>query len=57
LRWRESAKRGGQPPGWLLLLGAIALSALLLWLVDYPIDRWRQRRAKNFQRQPRSAAS
>jgi peptidoglycan/LPS O-acetylase OafA/YrhL len=39
------------------LLGAIALSALLLWLVDYPIDRWRQRRVKNFQRQPRLAAA
>jgi peptidoglycan/LPS O-acetylase OafA/YrhL len=52
-----SKTRLTSPPGWLLLLGAIALSVLLLWLVDYPIDRWRQRRAKIFQRQPRLAAA
>ena len=52
-----SKKGVTSPPGWLLLLGAIALSALLLWLVDYPIDRWRQRRVKNFQHQPRPAAA
>jgi peptidoglycan/LPS O-acetylase OafA/YrhL len=34
------------PPGWLLLLGSIAMSALLLWLVDYPVDRWRQQRLR-----------
>ena len=43
-----SKTRVTSPPGWLLLLGAIALAALLLWLVDYPIDRWRQRRVKKF---------
>jgi peptidoglycan/LPS O-acetylase OafA/YrhL len=48
-----SKKGVTSPPGWLLLLGSIALAALLLWLVDYPIDRWRQRRVKNFQHQPR----
>jgi len=26
-----------------------------LWLVDYPIDRWRQRRVKKFQSQARPA--
>jgi peptidoglycan/LPS O-acetylase OafA/YrhL len=52
-----SKKGVTSPPGWVLLLGAIALAALLLWLVDYPIDRWRQRRVKNFQRQPRPAAT
>jgi peptidoglycan/LPS O-acetylase OafA/YrhL len=51
-----SKKGATSPPGWLLLLGSIALAALLLWLVDYPVDRWRQRRVKNFQRQPRPAA-
>jgi peptidoglycan/LPS O-acetylase OafA/YrhL len=45
------------PPGWLLLIGSIALAALLLWLVDYPIDRWRQRRVEKFQRQPQPAGS
>jgi peptidoglycan/LPS O-acetylase OafA/YrhL len=45
------------PPGWLLLLGAIALAARLLWLVDYPIDRWRQRRVKSLPRPPRPAAA
>ena len=52
-----SKKGVTSPPGWLLLLGSIALAALLLWLVDYPIDRWRQRRVKNFQHQPRPAAA
>jgi peptidoglycan/LPS O-acetylase OafA/YrhL len=52
-----SKSRVTSPPGWLLLLGAIALAALLLWLVDYPIDRWRQRRVKSLQRQPRPAGS
>jgi peptidoglycan/LPS O-acetylase OafA/YrhL len=32
------------PPGWLLLVGATAMAALLLWLVDYPVDKWRQER-------------
>ena len=32
------------PPGWLLLLCSIAMAALLLWRVDYPVDRWRQSR-------------
>jgi peptidoglycan/LPS O-acetylase OafA/YrhL len=41
------------PPGWLLLVCSVALAALLLWLVDYPIDRWRQRRVKDFQPRPR----
>jgi peptidoglycan/LPS O-acetylase OafA/YrhL len=52
-----SKKGVTSPPGWLLLLGAIALAALLLWLVDHPIDRWRQRRVKSLQRQPRPAAA
>ena len=52
-----SKSRVTSPPGWLMLLGAIALAALLLWLVDYPIDRWRQRRVKSLQRQPRPAGS
>jgi peptidoglycan/LPS O-acetylase OafA/YrhL len=52
-----SKSRVASPPGWLTLLGAIALSALLLWLVDYPVDRWRQRRVKSLQRQPRPAGS
>ena len=51
-----SKKGVTSPPGWLLLLGSIALAASLLWLVDYPIDRWRQRRVKKFQHQPRLAA-
>ena len=46
-----SKKDATNPPGWLLLLGSIALAALLLWLVDYPIDRWRQRRVKGLLRQ------
>ena len=41
-----SKKGVTNPPGWLLLIGAVALAGLLLWLVDYPIDRWRQRRAE-----------
>jgi peptidoglycan/LPS O-acetylase OafA/YrhL len=32
------------PPGWVLLVGATGMAALLLWLVDYPVDHWRQRR-------------
>src|ERR1017187_1379902 len=47
-----SKSRVTSPPGWLMLLGAIALSALLLWLVDYPIDRWRQRRGEKVQAHP-----
>ena len=50
-----SKKGVTSPPGWGLLLGSIALAALLLWLVDYPIDRWRQRRVKKFQSQARPA--
>ncbi len=49
-----SKKGMTRPPGWLLLVGAIALAALLLWLVDYPIDRWRQRRV---QQQSQAAAA
>ena len=52
-----SKKGVTSPPGWLLLLGTIALAALLLWLVDYPIDRWRQRRVKSLPRPPRPAGS
>jgi len=48
-------KGAATPPGWLLLIGAIAFAALLLWLVDYPIDRWRQRRVEKFQRLPQAA--
>ncbi len=50
-----SKKGVTSPPGWLLLIGSIALAAMLLWLVDYPIDRWRQRRVEKFQHQPRPA--
>jgi peptidoglycan/LPS O-acetylase OafA/YrhL len=52
-----SKKGMTSPPGWLLLIGSIALAALLLWLLDYPIDRWRQRRVEKFQRSPRPAGS
>jgi len=45
-----SQKGAINPPGWLLLLASIAFAALLLWLVDYPIDRWRQRRVRNLTR-------
>jgi peptidoglycan/LPS O-acetylase OafA/YrhL len=51
-----SKKGVTSPPGWLLLIGAIAMAALLLWLVDYPIDRWRQRRVEKFQRLSRPTA-
>jgi len=34
------------PPGWLLLVGATTMAALLLWLVDYPVDQWRQERLR-----------
>jgi peptidoglycan/LPS O-acetylase OafA/YrhL len=50
-----SKTRLTSPPGWLLLLCATAMAALLMWLVDYPVDRWRQRRVKSLQRQPRPA--
>lgn len=50
-----SKKGVTSPPGWLLLVGSIALAAVLLWLVDYPIDHWRQRRVEKFQHQPRPA--
>ncbi len=49
-----SKKGVASPPGWLLLLGSIALAASLLWLVDYPIDHLRQRRVKKFQPQFKS---
>jgi len=39
------------------LLCATAMAALLMWLVDRPVDRWRQRRVKSLQRQPRPAAA
>lgn len=52
-----SKTRQTSPPGWLLLIGAIALAALLLWLLDYPIDRWRQQRVKKFQRPPQPAVA
>ena len=42
-----SQKGVASPPGWLLLAISIAMAAVLLWLVDYPVDKWRQRR---FQR-------
>jgi peptidoglycan/LPS O-acetylase OafA/YrhL len=41
-----SRKGVASPPGWLLLIMAAGAAALLLWLVDYPVDRWRQRRLK-----------
>jgi peptidoglycan/LPS O-acetylase OafA/YrhL len=50
-----SKTRLTSPPGWLLLLCATAMAALLMWLVDRPVDRWRQRRVKSLQRQPRPA--
>jgi peptidoglycan/LPS O-acetylase OafA/YrhL len=31
-------------PGWELLLVTVAASVALVWLVDYPVDRWRQAR-------------
>jgi peptidoglycan/LPS O-acetylase OafA/YrhL len=52
-----SKTRQTSPPGWLLLIGSIALAAVLLWLLDYPIDRWRQRRVEKFQRPLRPAAA
>jgi peptidoglycan/LPS O-acetylase OafA/YrhL len=44
-----------EPPfgAWIAIGGTIALSVLLLLLVDHPIDRWRQKRAR--QRSERSA--
>ena len=41
-----STKGVASPPGWVLLLGAIALAAVLLRLVDYPVDKWRQQRVE-----------
>jgi peptidoglycan/LPS O-acetylase OafA/YrhL len=52
-----SKKGVTSPPGWLLLLCAIAMAVLLLWLVDRPVDRWRQRRVKSLQRPPRPTAA
>jgi peptidoglycan/LPS O-acetylase OafA/YrhL len=52
-----SKKGMTSPPGWLLLLGSVALAALLLWLLDYPIDRWRQRRVEKFQKLSRPLAA
>jgi peptidoglycan/LPS O-acetylase OafA/YrhL len=34
------------PPGWLLLVCSTIFAAGLLWFVEYPVDRWRQRRVK-----------
>jgi peptidoglycan/LPS O-acetylase OafA/YrhL len=31
-------------PGWELLLLTVLASVVLVWLVDYPVDRWRQAR-------------
>jgi peptidoglycan/LPS O-acetylase OafA/YrhL len=41
-----SKTRLTSPPGWLLLLCSVALAALLMWLVELPVNRWRQRRVK-----------
>ena len=40
------------PPGWLLLMISIAAAAILLYAVDRPIDRWRQRRVRRDNRLP-----
>jgi peptidoglycan/LPS O-acetylase OafA/YrhL len=42
-----STKGVTSPHGWLLLICTIAMSAILLWLVDYPVDKWRQQRVRN----------
>lgn len=44
---------GKSPPGWLLLVCATVAAAVLLWRVDYPVDKWRQRRLE--QNAPRPA--
>jgi peptidoglycan/LPS O-acetylase OafA/YrhL len=31
-------------PGWELLALSVVASVCLVWLIDYPVDRWRQRR-------------
>jgi len=49
------SKKGVSPPGWLLLVGSIVLAALLLRLLDYPIDRWRQTRVEKAPRSPQPA--
>ncbi len=39
-----STKGDAIVPGWELLLLTVVASVALLWLVDYPVDRWRQER-------------
>lgn len=43
-----------QPPAaaWIAIGGSLALSALLLIVVDHPLDRWRQRRAAGTSARP-----
>jgi peptidoglycan/LPS O-acetylase OafA/YrhL len=38
--------KGATPAGWLLLICSVAMAAMILWLIDYPVDKWRQRRFK-----------
>ena len=40
---------------WVAIFGTIALSALLLVLVEHPLDRWRQNRLRNATREPAAA--
>ncbi|MGE0740976.1 MAG: acyltransferase family protein [Hyphomonadaceae bacterium] len=40
---------------WIGIFGTVALSALVLLLIDHPIDRWRQRRAGAPQSEPAAA--
>lgn len=40
---------------WVAIFGTIALSALLLILIEHPLDRWRQRRLRNATREPAAA--
>jgi len=39
-----SVKDSATVPGWALLLVTLVASVGLIWLVDYPVDRWRQAR-------------
>jgi peptidoglycan/LPS O-acetylase OafA/YrhL len=44
-------------PGWALLLLTVVVSAGLVWLVDYPVDRWRQARVAKMMKKPQGAAA
>jgi peptidoglycan/LPS O-acetylase OafA/YrhL len=46
------------PSGWLMLIVSTLLAGLMLWMIDHPIDKWRQRRLKRgLQKAPASRAA